>query len=119
MAGCAPIIAAIAVVALILPPAVRAKDREKPDARLWHMLKETLTGPDGQTYFEMDMKGSQLPLLVGKLVSAEPADRPSVLVLQMYDSDRPEVTLHLTDGRQEAHMPGPIAIGSSIRFLGI
>ena len=116
MARCAPLVTALVSVALILPSTAGPED---PGFQLWHNLKKILTGPDGPAFFEKNLKDTELPPLAGKLVSAEPADHPSVLVLQMYDSDQPEVTLHLMDGNSEAHMPGPMAIGSSIQFYGI
>jgi hypothetical protein len=94
--------------------------RSSSDAELWQALKRELTGPDGLDYFDKYMMGAVLATLVGKLVSATPAERPTSLVLAMYGSDQAEVTLHLKGDRGvDTHMSGSLTIGSSISFVGI
>jgi hypothetical protein len=47
--------------------------------------------------------------LVGTLISATPADRPSVLVIGISDPTTPEVALRLKgDDRKDAHLNGPV-----------
>jgi hypothetical protein len=104
-------LAAMCVVVMILP--VQAQDAKAPTRDLWSLLKMALIGTDGPNYFEMNIKGSLLPPLAGKLVSATPTDHPSVLVLAM-DGDKPQVTLRLAHG-----MPRSIALGSLITFEGV
>jgi len=98
----------------------RPQDSNPPDKHLWHSLKDALTGSDGAKFFDQNVKDCKLPSLVGKVISATPAEQPSVLVLQMYDSDRPEVTLRLKDDKgADTHMPGPVMVGSFITFQGV
>jgi len=116
----------VTILAFFLGGRVQAQDSgnaqrtESPDVHLWHALKKELTSSDGPDYFAKNILGTELPTLVGKLVAATPQDQPSVLVLQMYDSDKPAVTLQLRGAKgHEAHMPGPMTLGSIIRFEGI
>src|SRR5271154_2247121 len=125
MIRCAPMAAAIFSIAMNFPlsPA-RAQDVRdpavNPDMQLWHALKKQLSSSHGVENFEQNIKDTQLPTLVGRLVSATPPEHPSVLVLAMYDSDQPEVTLRLKDGHgAESHMAGTMALGSAIRFEGV
>lgn len=109
-------LAAMCVVAVILP--VQAQDAKTRTQDLWPLLKKALLSTDGPNYFEMNLKGAELPPLAGKLVSATPTDHPSILVLAM-DGDKPQVTLRLTHGRrEETHMSRQIAVGSLITFEG-
>ena len=126
MQKCAPAIAAIVLGLTFLPAAgLLAQDNREtqphsPDDTLWHALKKALASSDGIQYFDQNLKDTQLPVLAGRVVSATPEDRPSVLVLARYDGVQPEVTLRLKhDNRTEDHMPGPVTAGSLIRFEGI
>ena len=91
-----------------------------PVKALWQSLRKQLTSSTGAEYFDRGIKGCALPTLSGSLISATPAERPSVLIVAMSDSDEPEVTLRLKDKKGEyAHLPGPVVRGSSILFEGI
>ena len=102
---------AICVAATILP--LQAQDAQPRTRPLWLLLKKTLMGADGPEYFEMNMKGAELPPLAGKLVSPTPTDHPSILLLAM-DGDKPQVTLRFAHGYRR-----PIAVGSLITFEGV
>ena len=107
----AQVIAAILSLAAIFAVSpTRAQEKAlpaHPDKELWSLLKKALTSEDGQEYFDQNIKGAQLPPLEGRVVSATPAERPSVLVLTMYDGDHAEVTLRFRDDKGgESHMPG-------------
>ena len=87
---------------------------------LWQILKKQLTGSGGAEYFQQSVKDCALPPLEGRLVSATPAERPSVLIVAISDGDQPEVTLRLKDKNgADSHLPGPVLRGSSILFEGI
>jgi len=119
MQKCAPAIAAI-VLGLTFLPATGLLAQDNPDSLLWHALKKALASSDGVQYFKKNLSGTQLPPLAGRVVSATPADRPSVLVLAMHDGVQPEVTLRLKDEKgAEDHMPAQVTAGSLIRFEGV
>ena len=117
---CVAPLAVIAVAFSLSPLGVKTKRRRFILTCSCGALKKALTGSDGLAYFEKNLRQTELPPLIGTLVSASPSDLPSVLLLRMYDSDQPEVTLRLIDDRgNEAHMPGQMAPGSQINFEGI
>jgi hypothetical protein len=79
-----------------------------------------LTGSQGQQYFRESLDDCALPILEGFLISATPADHPSVLVLGIANPQLPEVTLRLKDDKgNDAHLSGPLMRGSQIRFEGV
>jgi hypothetical protein len=99
---------------------IRAQEKLDPAATIWLEMKKQLTSPNGQEYFEQNLKGTALPLLAGKLISASPTDRPSVLTLAMFGSTGPDVTVRLKGKKgEEASLPGSVVAGSSITFEGV
>jgi tetratricopeptide (TPR) repeat protein len=88
-------------------------DKTHPEKALWKDLKAALTAPDGDTYFETNMKDALVPRLKGKLVAATPASKPKELVLAIENSAG-DVTLKL-DGA----LPGKMEPGGEIEFEGI
>ena len=72
----------LAVFSLLAPAWVTGQPQyTDPQLKLWKLLKASLTGPDGASYFEMGMKGAVLPTLKGKVVKLEPELRPKTVVL--------------------------------------
>lgn len=113
-------LATILISAAILSSSAQSTNPNRdPATALWLSIKEQLTGPDAQSWFDKNLKDAKLPVLFGKLASATPADRPNTLTLLMPEGENPEATLHLKDERgKEDHYPGPLAIGSTISFEG-
>src|SRR5260370_38977730 len=96
------------VLAFLEGPMPVEAQRTKPTAmaskQLWSAIKASLMAPNGEEYFESDIKNAMVPggaggvtLFTGTLLSAEPAAQPSVLVVAISDSTTPEVTLQLKD----------------------
>ena len=88
-------------------------DKAHPERALWKDLKATLTTPEGDTYFETNMKDALVPRLKGKLVAMTPASKPKELVLAIENSAG-DVILKL-DGT----LPGKMEPGGEIEFEGI
>ena len=105
---------------------LKAKNEEEfrkknPALAMWMNLKQELTGPNGEQYFNDNMKGAEVPggaegiqYFKGKLISARPAVRPKELVLAITDPNTPEVTLNL-----DAPLPGKAEPGTEIEFAGV
>jgi hypothetical protein len=93
-----------------------------PMLYLWvRTLKAALTKPDGQAYFDMNVKGALLPggvngvmEFTGKLISMKPEIRPKELVLAVEDPNTPDVTLELAEA-----LPGTMDPGADISFKGV
>jgi hypothetical protein len=67
--------------------------QEDPQKFLWLTVKKELIGGSGAAYFESSVKGSGLPKLKGKLVSALPANKPKEITVAIMDDSTPEVKL--------------------------
>src|SRR5262249_9673176 len=87
---------------------------KNPTLPLWMKIKESLTAPEGDKYWEA-MKGSLVPGGVegvkkfkATVISARPAVRPKELVVGI-DPTAPEVTLKL-----DSPLAGKVAEGSEI-----
>jgi len=69
-----------------------------------------------EEYFRANLKNADVPVLIGTLISATPAE----LVVNLSGDNTPEVTLVLKDERNHAaHLNGPLAPGSQIQFRGV
>lgn len=101
-----------------------AKEEElkktNPELALWLNIKGQLLAPDGQQYFDNNMKGAQVPVrLKGWLVSAKPAVRSKELLLNMDSKDQPapNVTLKLTNAEgAPIALAGKPVTGTEIEF---
>jgi tetratricopeptide (TPR) repeat protein len=116
------------------PPGFKIKDKNEIDAdkqaefakgnpslALWKTIRDSLTGPNGEMYFESSVKGAALPggangvtKFAGKLVSMKPALNPKELVLAISTPDTPEVTLKF-----ETPLRGKADPGTDISFEGV
>jgi hypothetical protein len=93
-----------------------------PMVGLWRDIRKTLVAPEGETYFEKNMKDAALPGGVngvakfkGKIVSMTPMTRPKELVLNIDNhSEGGDVTLKL-----DTALPGKMEPGSEIEFEGV
>lgn len=91
--------------------------KSHPQEAMWKGLKETLTGPDGQKYFETSMKGAGVPPLKGKVVKLEPPLKPKTILLALEDGTNSTVadaTLKFA-----AALPGKVEPGAELTFEGI
>ena len=81
---------------------------------LWKAIKTALLGPQGNEYFEKNMKDVQLPTLVGTLVSSKPAAHPSEFLVAMSGDKTPEVKLRL-----DKQLEKPLQPGTPVSFVGV
>jgi tetratricopeptide (TPR) repeat protein len=88
--------------------------KSNPQLALWMGVKKMLTAPDGAQYFESQMKGTAVPPLKGKVISAKPAVRSKELVVGVADPNTPEITLKL-----DTPLKGKPEIGEEIEFEGV
>jgi tetratricopeptide (TPR) repeat protein len=85
-----------------------------PELTLWKSLKTQLTGTEGASYFESNMKGSLVPTLKGKVVRLEPTTKPKTLVLSLEDGTTPDATLKF-----EMPLAGSVEAGTELTFEGV
>jgi hypothetical protein len=102
-------------------------DRYGRQLELWHILKGPLQRPDGERYFESNVKDAFLPggvndvlFFIGTVLSGKPANHPTQLVLALSDTHTPEVTLHFLD---RLHRPAAfrkaLRPGTKVAFGGV
>ena len=93
--------------------------KANPQLALWRSLKETLTGPQGQSYFDEHMKGAEVPggdvkEFKGKLIEAKPETRPKQLVLSVEDGVTADAILNLNEP-----LAGKVDAGTELGFKGV
>jgi len=87
--------------------------KEHPELALFKNLKDTLTGPDGASYFNDKMKGTVVPGLKAKVISLQPATNPKTIVLGALDPNTADVTLHF-----DTALAGKVDPGTELTFDG-
>jgi hypothetical protein len=98
--------------------AKKAEDFAKanPELAQWKNIKDNLVA-QGAPFFE-NMKGAELPQLLGVIADAKPACRPKTLILYVPTPDNaaktPEITLKF-----DTALGGKPEIGSQIKFTGV
>src|SRR5215472_2996888 len=121
------VILALASLGGLRPILAQKDDAGRSSKHLWSTIKASLVAPDGVDYFKENLKGTMLPggaagvtLFTATLLSAKPAEQPSVLVVAISDSTTPEVTLQIKDAEwKDTHLNGPLVRGSVIQFEGV
>lgn len=89
--------------------------REKnPQLALWMGIKKQLTDTNGEQYFEMAMKGADVPKLKGTLVEGKPACRSKELTVALSDATHAEITLKL-----DMALAGKPKTGVVFQFKGV
>ncbi len=88
--------------------------KSNPQLALWMGVKKQLTAADGAQYFESQMKGTAVPPLKGKVISAKPAVRSKEIVVGVADPNTPEITLKL-----DTPLKGKPELGEEIEFEGV
>ena len=115
----------VALVVLSLAPSIPAQNDSM--LKLWLSIKQALRGPNGQTWFESNLKDVFVPAgmegvrsFTGTVLSSTPEEHPNELVLALSDNQTPEVTLHFIDEHgKPAHAKKPIPSGTRVAFDGI
>jgi hypothetical protein len=94
-------------------------EAQNPELALWARLKEALTADGGDQYFDTSVKDAALPQLRGVLLEAEPACRPTELLVAVVLPDspapsQPEIALKLAKP-----LSGKPELKSEIRWEGV
>jgi hypothetical protein len=91
-------------------------NKSHPSEALWAGIKMALTAPDGANYFMM-MKGTEVPMLKGKVIKLEPAVRPKTILLAMEDKSNNTTTADATL-KFEMPLAGKVEEGTELTFEG-
>ncbi len=88
-------------------------NKQHPDMAMWKNLKAALTGDEGPSYFEKNMKGALVPQeFKGKVVSMTPATAPKQIVLAI-ENPGGDATLNF-----ETPLRGKVEPGAELSFKG-
>jgi tetratricopeptide (TPR) repeat protein len=82
--------------------------RENPKLYLWMNVKQQLTAPGGEEYFNTQVRNSAMPSLRGYLIAQSPQDRPDTLVLGIESRGTREVTLKLNEAFRYSARSGTV-----------
>ena len=94
-------------------------NKTHPGEALWASLKMALTGPEGQMYFDMNMKGAQIPTTFkGRVIKLEPAVKPKTILLAMEDKSNNTTTADATL-KFEMPLAGKVDEGTELSFEGV
>ncbi len=96
-----------------------------PAFKLWYSIKQSLTGDQGDQFFSTNMKDAEIPGgaegvkdFTGTVISIDPPDRPTKVVLGIEDPTKPDATL-LFSQPLPASALDKIKIGSKLDFSGV
>jgi tetratricopeptide (TPR) repeat protein len=92
-------------------------NKSHPSEALWNSLKTALTGADGEMYFNMNMKGTEVPTLKGRVIKLEPAVKPKTILLAMEDKTNNTTTADATL-KFEMPLAGKVDEGTELTFEG-
>jgi hypothetical protein len=90
-----------------------------PALKQWYAVQQTLTGDTGQAKFDSDIKDAQLPggdvkFFKGTVISVDPADKPTKIVVGVFDATKPDATLTF-----DSAVTSPVKVGDVLEFTGV
>lgn len=92
-----------------------------PAFKLWYTIKTNLVGDKGQSFFDSDVKDFEIPGgaqgvkdFSGTVISVDPPDRPTNVVLGVEDPTKPDATLTFSDPLP----PNSVKVGDKLEFSG-
>lgn len=99
--------------------ALQAKLDSDPALKQWYQVQQSLIGDQGQATFDSNIKDAQLPggdvkLFKGTVISLDPADKPTKVVVGVFDPAKPDATLTF-----ESPLTSPVKVGDVVEFSGV
>lgn len=96
-----------------------------PQFKLWYSIKQSLTGDQGDQFFNSNVKDAEIPGgaegvkdFTGTVISIDPPDRPTKVVLGVEDPAKPDTTL-LFSQPLPASALDKIKVGEKLDFSGV
>jgi len=93
-----------------------------PAFKLWYTIKTNLTGDQGEKFFTSDVKDTDIPggaegvkNFSGTIVSMDPPDKPTKIVVAVEDPTKPDATLEFT----QPVTPNGVKTGDKLEFSGV
>jgi tetratricopeptide (TPR) repeat protein len=92
-----------------------------PGLKMWYSIQQSLIGDQGQQYFDANVKDAGIPggandvkYFKGTVISVDPADKPTKIVLGVFDPKTPDATLTF-----EEPVTSPVKPGDVLEFSGV
>ncbi len=92
-----------------------------PALKMWYAIQQSLIGDQGQSYFDANVKDAEIPggannikYFKGTVISMDPADKPTKIVLGVFDPAKPDATLTFEDP-----VTSPVKAGDVLEFDGV
>jgi hypothetical protein len=96
-----------------------------PAFKLWYTIETNLTGDNGDQFFNSNVKDAEIPGgaegvkdFTGTVISIDPPDRPTKVVLGVQDPQTPDVTLLFSQPLPAAALD-KIKVGQTLQFSGV
>ncbi len=89
-----------------------------PALKQWYAVQQQLI-TQGASYFDQNVKDNQLPggdvkLFKGTVISMDPADKPTKLVVGVFDPTKPDATLTF-----DSPLTSAVKVGDVVEFSGV
>jgi hypothetical protein len=105
--------------------AINARINSDPAFKLWYTIKQNLTGDQGDAFFNSNVKDADIPGgaegvkdFTGTVISIDPPDRPTKVVLGIEDPTKPDATLEFSQPLPAAALD-KIKVGQKLDFSGV
>ena len=96
-----------------------------PAYKMWYAVKQSLTGDQGAQFFKSNMDGVEVPGgaqgvkdFNGTVISIDPPDRPTKVVLGVDDPTKPDATLIFSQPLPASALD-KIKVGQKLEFSGV
>ena len=96
-----------------------------PGFKLWYTIKQSLTGDQGDQFFSNSVKDTEIPggaegvkNFTATVISVDPPDRPTKVVLGLEDPTKPDVTLEFSQPLPSTALD-KIKVGQTLDFSGV
>lgn len=107
--------------------AAKMNDRinSDPQFKLWYTIKQSLTGDQGDVFFNSNVKDAEIPGgaegvkdFTGTVISIDPPDHPTKVVLGIEDPTKPDATLEFTQPLPASALD-KVKVGQKLDFSGV
>ena len=104
---------------------LQSKINSDPKFKLWYTIKQSLTSDQGEQFFNSNVKDAEIPggadgvkNFTGTVISVDPPDRPTRVVLGVEDPAKPDVTLEFTQPLPATALD-KVKVGQTLDFSGV
>jgi hypothetical protein len=101
---------------------INARLQSDPGFKVWYSIKQQLTGDNADSFFTQNVKGFEVPggqeakSFTGTVISLDPPDKPTKIVLGVEDPTKPDATLEFDEALD---VTPPIKVGDKLNFTGV